>query len=113
MTDIPIFTKAYELYKTFYSFLQSFPKKDRYIIGKRCEELLLELLESTINAGNLPKDKKLPVLKEASLKVDLLKVLFRLLRELKVIDNKKYLVLEEYLQEIGKMLGGWIKSLEM
>lgn len=71
----------------------------------------MELLELIINAGNLSKKEKLPVLKQASLKTDVLKVLFRLLRDLKIIDNKKYLLLEEFLQEIGKMLGGWIKSI--
>lgn len=71
---------------------------------------MLELLELIIRAGDLPKREKLPLLKQASLKVDVLKILFRLLRDLKIIDNKKYLMLEEFLQEIGKMLGGWIKS---
>jgi len=26
------------------------------------------------------------------------------------IDNKKYLQLEQLLQEVGKMLGGWLKA---
>jgi len=33
-------------------------------------------------------------------------------RELKMLDNKKYLSLEEKVQEIGRMLGGWMKSLQ-
>jgi len=70
----------------------------------------LDLLEEIILAGNLTKSEKLPTLKQASIKVDLLKVLFRLLKDLKVIDIKKYLMFEEHLQEIGKMLGGWIRT---
>lgn len=108
--DIPIFTETYELYKTFYRFLPTFPKKDRYTLGQKCEMLLLELLELIILAGNLPKQDKLPILKKASLKLDVLKVLFRLGKDLKIIDSKKYLILESFLQEIGRMLGGWIKT---
>ncbi|MEK9178218.1 MAG: diversity-generating retroelement protein Avd [Patescibacteria group bacterium] len=108
--DIPIFTKTYELYKTFYGYLPAFPKKDRYTLGQKCELVLLDLLEAIILAGNLSKQEKLPILKQASLKVDILKVLFRLGKDLKIVDNKKYLVFEGYLQEIGKMLGGWIKT---
>lgn len=108
--DIPIFTKTYELYKTFYGFLPSFPKKDRYTLGQKCEAVILDLLEAIIVASNLTKQEKLPVLKRASVKLDMLKVYFRLGKDVKVIDNKKYLLLESALQEIGKMLGGWIKT---
>lgn len=48
---------------------------------------------------------------EASLNIDLLKILIRLCKEVKVLDDKKYLKLQKKLQEIGKMLGGWLKSL--
>ena len=35
----------------------------------------------------------------------------RLSYETKSIDIKKYIELEKQLNEIGKMLGGWIRSL--
>ena len=108
--DIPIFQKSYEFYKTLYQYLVDFPKKDRYTIGQRLENISLDLLELTVFATNLQKSEKLPVLQKASTKLDLLKILIRLTKDLKILDNKKYLILEGYLQEIGKMLGGWIKA---
>ena len=107
---IPVFNKTYELYKTFYGYLATFPKKDRYTLGQKCELVLLDLLEGIILASSLSKEEKLPILKTASLKLDVLKVLFRLGKDLKIIESKKYLILEGFLQEIGKMLGGWIKA---
>lgn len=108
--DIPIFTKTYELYKTFYGYLSSFPKKDKYAFGLKCESLLLEVIEGIILAGNQSKHDKLPTLNKVSSKLDVLKVMFRLGKDLKIIDNKKYLILEGIIQEIGRMLGGWIKA---
>jgi hypothetical protein len=35
-----------------------------------------------------------------------------LLKDIKSISEKKYILLEGNLDEIGKMLGGWIKFLE-
>jgi len=32
------------------------------------------------------------------------------MKEIKVIDNKKYTAIETIIDEIGRMLGGWIKS---
>ena len=45
-------------------------------------------------------------------KLDLLKLLVRLAYEIRVIDEKAYLILEERLQEVGRMLGGWIRSIK-
>ena len=65
-----------------------------------------------ITAGYLPHDQKMPVLQKASIKLDLLKILLRISSEIRCIDIKKYQHLAGYLIEIGKMLGGWIKSVK-
>ena len=70
----------------------------------------MDLLESIIMASNLSKQEKLPVLRKASLKIDLLRVFFKLGKDLKIIENKKYVELENSITEIGKMVGGWIKT---
>ena len=72
--------------------------------------MLLDLLEAIITASNLTKQEKLPVLRQASIKVDILKVLFKLGKDIKVIEIKKYQELEQMLEEVGKMVGGWIKT---
>jgi hypothetical protein len=108
--DTPIFTKTYELYKNFYVNLSSFPKKDRYTLGQKCETVLLDLLETIIIASNLSKQEKLPVLRKASVDIDLLRVFFKLGKDLKIIENKKFIALDNDINEIGKMVGGWIKS---
>ena len=109
-TDIPIFQKTYDLYKMFYEICVHFPKKDKYTLGQKIENGILKLLESIILASQLAKTEKAPILKQASGKLDIIKVLIRLSNDLKIIDSKKYLNLQSSLQEIGKMLGGWIKA---
>ncbi len=110
LRKVPIFTKTYELYKIFYEYLQSFPRKDRYALGQKCEAVLIEILEAVILASSLSKQEKLPILRKASSNVDVLRVLFTLGKDLKIIENRKYQVLENLLAEIGKMFGGWIKT---
>ncbi len=108
--DIPIFQKTYELYKLFYQFVVTFPKRDRYSLGQRLENSIIEFLEAIIKASQLTKIEKLPVLQNASIKLDVIKVLIRLCNDLRILDTKKYLTLQALIQEIGKMLGGWIKA---
>lgn len=49
-------------------------------------------------------------IRKTSRKLNLLRVFLRLLKDIKSIDLKKYSLLEESVDEIGRMLGGWIKS---
>jgi len=104
--------KVYDFYKLFYQYLDSFPRKDRYCIGQKCEILILDILESAITAAQVPKNEKSIFLNEISTKLNVLRIIIRLAKDIKVLDFKKYLILQEKINEIGKMLGGWIKSLK-
>ena len=44
------------------------------------------------------------------MKLNVLRIFLRLAKDTKVLDMKKCLSLQEIVDEIGRMLGGWIKS---
>ena len=108
--DIPIFKKTYDFLKEFYIFELDFPKKDRYTLGQRCEEYILQILEGIMLAAQTTRNHKLPILELVSNKLDILKVFIRMASDLDVLSDKRYIVCQNHIQEIGKMLGGWIKS---
>ncbi len=110
--EMTIIVKMRELYKQYYKYLILFPKKDKYTIGAKCENYILATLELLLTAGNAPKGDKLGLIRQASVKFDALKFFIRTARELDILDLKKYLVLQKQLQEIGLMLGGWLRSLD-
>lgn len=110
-TDIPIIKKLYELYKTFYSYSVLFPKKDKYTLGVKCELHIISTLELLLEAGAVSRTEKLVLIKKANVKFDTLKLFIRLLKDLDIIDSKKYLGLQKQIQEIGQQLGGWQRSL--
>lgn len=109
--DLPILQKIYDLYKVFYQYSVHLPKKDRFSIGTRCENQILDLIEQTIKASKARREDKQAILYDISLKLDTLKIFVRLMKEVRAIDLKKYTFLQGYINEIGKMLGGWIKSM--
>ncbi len=108
--DIPIFKKSYDLYKDFYNLRLSVPKQDRYTLWQKCESLLIEVLEGILLASQQSKSEKLPTLEKTSVKLNFLRVCIRLMKDIKAIDSKKYIIIEANLDEIGRMLGGWIRS---
>lgn len=98
------------MYKDFYSLRLSVPKQDRYTLWQKCESTLIEVLEGILFASQQTKLEKLPTLEKTSVKLNFLKVCVRLMKDIKAIDAKKYVIIEANLDEIGRMLGGWIKS---
>ena len=108
--DIPIFKKAYDLYKRFYGYRHMIAKQDRYTVWQRSENMILDILEGILLASQTYKGEKLPILERTSVKLNFLRVFLRLMKEVKTIDNTKYVALQALVDEIGRMLGGWIKS---
>lgn len=108
--DIPIFKKSYDLYKEFYGLRLSVPKQDRYTLWQKCENLLIEVLEGILFASQQSKVDKLSTLEKTSVKLNFLRICVRLMKDIRAIDEKKYILIEASLDEIGRMLGGWIKS---
>lgn len=107
--ETPLFSKIYKLSIDLYKANKKMPKRDRYLYGARTENTLQEILEKVVLAVNASKTEKLPYLKTASQKLELLKVQLRAANEMELLSDKKYLEFESELQEAGKMLGGWIR----
>jgi len=108
--DIPIFKTSYDLYKTLHSYRKVVPKNDRFTVFERCEHAILNVIEGILLASSQTKKEKVPALEQASLKLNVVRVFIRLLKDIKAIDSKKYVALETMVDEIGRMLGGWIRS---
>lgn len=106
--DIPIFTKLYDFYKGLTQAATTFPKTKRYTLGQRLDNITLDIFELLFS---IPQTQnKIATLQKMSIKLDILKILLRLAKDSQAISNKTYLEMQSVLQEIGKMLGGWIKS---
>lgn len=110
--EVPAVKKLYELYKYTHRLISKFPKHERYALGEKLEVNIIEAIELIIIGNSQPKNFKDGYLIKANGKIEILKILYRLAFDTKTIDDKEYLCVEENLQEVGKMLGGWIKYLK-
>lgn len=105
--DIVIFKKAYELSLEIFHVTRLFPKSQRFLMANRLEEVTLKILEKIIQANEI--QEKLPILKEVSALLERLRILIRISKDLTYINFKEYEELSLSADEIGRMLGGWIK----
>ena len=106
--NLAIFEKNYELMLWLYPTINKFPKSQRFVLGQRIENSILQILEGIIEANQ--EVNKLVYLKRISVELDKLRILIRLSKDLKFVSIRQYEFAAEKVNEIGKMLGGWIKS---
>ena len=109
---LPIIQKFVSVYKLWSEIKIHFPKTSRYTLGAKIDGYFLETIEVLFIASYLSKQEKIPYLKKASVKLDLLKFFLQIAWESKSLEKKQYIVLSVPLNEIGKMLGGWIKGIQ-
>lgn len=100
-------------YRFWFSIYGNFPRVHRYTLGAKIEDNFLSLLEHIFFALYLDPQKKIIRLEYAIAKIDALKFFLHIAYENKCVNEKKYLELSEKLQEVGRMLGGWKKGLEI
>ena len=110
--EIPIVHSTYELYRYLHSLSSSVPKLERHTLWARIENVLLSCLEMLVFTAYLDFAKRLAHLNQIAGRLDLLRLLIRLSFDIKAIDHKKYILAQQKLDEIGKMLGGWIKAVK-
>jgi len=108
---LSLIQKAYNLYLHLYPILKNLPKRNRYTLGEKIECTLLDIVESVSLASIQIKTLREPIVHKASCKIEVLKLLVRLSYDLNLINDHQYISLEDQVNEIGRMVGGWIKSL--
>src|SRR3989344_1222488 len=108
--DIPIIQKSNDLYKMFHEYRKLISKNDRHTIFERTDNLIIDTIQCFLEAGYANPANKLLVLERASVNLNMIRFFIRLMKEIRTIDNKKYVALQLLIDEIGRMLGGWIRS---
>lgn len=71
---------------------------------------MLECMEILVMAKSAPKTLKAGYLLKAVGKLETSMLKLRLLLELELVNETKVFQIQSQLAEIGRMLGGWIKS---
>ena len=97
--DIPIFKKSYELYKLLHDYRRLVPKQDRFTIFERVDATTLDVIENIMRASGQSKSAKIPSLEDASVKLNMLRVFIRLMKDTKALDMKKYIAVETMIDD--------------
>jgi len=106
-----ILTKLHDLLIYLIPQLNKFPRDQKFVLGDRIETQVLDVQESCLRAY-YSREKRGHLL-EANLQLEVTRHLVRLAHGLKLFSTHTYGVLATKLDEVGRMIGGWLKAVSM
>jgi hypothetical protein len=101
-----ILTKLQDLLVYLIPQLNKFPRDQKFVLGDRIENKLLAVQEDCLRAYYSRGQAR--HLLEANLQLEVAR-LVRLANVLKLFSTHTYGVLAEKMDEVGRMIGGWLK----
>ena len=107
-TELSVVTKMYDYVLWLLPNSAQFSRAHRYTLGTRMENAALEALELLVEAGYAHYKRDL--LQRANRRLESLRFLMRLAKDLKLISPGSYEFSARALVEIGSEVGGWIKQ---
>lgn len=103
-----VLTKMHDLLLYALPQIGQFPRDQKFILGDRIETRLLEVQERCIRAY-YSRDKRAH-LTEANLTLEVVRHLVRLCLAMKLLPAKRFETLSRKVDEVGRMIGGWLKQ---
>jgi len=104
----PVVEKHYKLILWILPKIANFPKDQRFLLADRIERTLLDILEMLIEA--VYSKRKREILIKVNLKLDVLRFMMRIAKDMRYVSIKGYDFFCQSVLEIGRMVGGWLKT---
>ena len=107
--NLPVYKTSYDLLLLVFQSVKEFKKEYKYTLWDTIKKEIIELIASIYKA-NSQTDKKMSITVSRE-KVEILRLYFRLSRDLKILNLHKYIEINLLLESISKQLYSWQKSL--
>ena len=107
--DLPVYKATYDLLLAIFRFTKDFSKDYKYTVGESIKKETIALL-TLIYRANLKRDKN-ELLQEARERIEVVRLLIRLMKDMQQISIKQFIQINESVENVSKQLTGWQKSL--
>lgn len=108
MENLVIYQKVYDLMLYLFPIIDRFPKYEKFVLCAQLKNCALEIARKIIIA-NKSRNKR-PILYDIDVAIEELRMLIRFSHDRKYLSHKSYEETSKRVNEIGRLLGGWIKS---
>jgi len=106
--ELKVLQKTYDMIQYGYICLRQYPKSEKHTLAAETKRAMFKLLETIIMANKRYYKKN--AIQEADVQLEILRYYIRLAKDLGFLPIRKYENWAKMLSEIGRMIGGWLKS---
>lgn len=106
--DLLLYKKAEHLLLQIYPMLLNFPKSEKFALCQEIKQAFYALLRNILLANNV-RSKRRMYQEEVDAYLKLILALFAVAKHQKYITTRKSLQIQSRIEEIGKILGGWMR----
>lgn len=108
--ELPVVvSKWYAYAKWVLERVESFPKSQRFILGQRLSNHVMDVLELLVKASYARVHKN-ELLRAANEGIEMTRWVLRMAHDRKLLAPKQFEFSAVQLNECGRMVGGWLKS---
>jgi four helix bundle protein len=108
--EMPLFTKTYDFLGWLVPLTNHFPRIHRHTVTRRLVEAALDFQEAILTANNHRGAERLDALGIARSHLDKVRLYLRLVHRWRWISDGQYHHAAEMIAEMGRLLGGWLKT---
>ena len=108
--EMIIFTRTYDFVSWLLPLTEKFPRSQRFVITQRLQNAALNFQESIIEANAWRNAQRAEKLRAADAELRKVRLYLRLCEKWKWISSGQYRHVSEMVAEIGRLLGGWLKT---
>ena len=108
-TELPLYKAAYDLLMDIYQRTTHFPREHKYSLGERLKIEITEVLINIYKANSFKAEDRLEAIQAARLNIEVVRMLVRLSRDLKIIGLKGFVATNIKIEEVSRQLSSWRK----
>ena len=108
--ELPVFKKSYDLLLELYDIYNNLPKSVKYTIGEKLQKEIIKVILDIYKANS--HTEKSPYILKAREHIEVIRLLIRILFDLKLIGLKRMVLINTIIEDISKQLAGWQKYSE-
>jgi four helix bundle protein len=105
-----IFARTYDFLTWLIPQTMGFPRSQRFVVTKRLQDAALNFQERLIEANRTWGRTRLERLRQADAELDKVRLYLRLVVRWEWLSEGQYHHVSQMVKEIGRLLGGWIKT---
>lgn len=106
--ELPVYKASYDLLLEIFRFVKNFSKEYKYTVGDNLKKEMIQQI-MLIYRANSSRDK-LAIIQEAREKIEIMRLLIRLMKDLRQISLPQFVQVNEKIEFVSRQLTGWQKA---